>query len=448
MKDLADSFPQNYFLGLNIEFHPFTLSLVFVLFVIVALLFLSGLMSGSEASYFSLSLSDRNKLNKQHGKASRAATALLSKPDFLLSTILLANNVVNVAIVILSTYLTNALVDFSQEPVAGFIFQIAVITFILLLVGEIMPKILATYHPLKFVKFMAIPLTFLEKLFRPFSYVLINSTSFVSKRLEGKPKHNISMDDLSEAIEITGHKTQENKHILKGIVEFVNTEASEIMTPRLDVVGIDISENYSTLKTLVFESGYSRILAFDETPDNVKGVLYVKDLLPFLEKDNSFNWTALIRDPYFVPENKKINDLLEEFQQKKMHLAIVVDEYGGTCGIVTLEDILEEIVGEISDESDSDEEQNYTRISDDTFIFEGKTLLNDFEKVVEVDDSILDDVRGEAETLAGLLLELKGDFLQKNEELTYGPFTFKVEQVDKRRIKRIKVIVKKEDERE
>lgn len=442
MNTLSDSFPHSTFLGLDIAFHPLTFALILVVFVIGLLLFVSGLMSGAEASYFSLSLSDKNKLNKKTTKASKAALALLSKPEYLLSTILFVNNMVNVAIVILSTYLTNSLVDFSNEPLAGFVFQIVIITFILLLLGEIMPKIVATYHPLKFVLFMAVPLAILNRLFRPLSHVLITSTSFINKRMVSKPVHNISMDDLSEAIEITGPKTQENKRILKGIVDFVNTEASEIMTPRLDVAGIDISENFDALKKKVLDSGYSRLLAYDDTLDNVQGVLYIKDLLPFLSKEASFNWVTLVRTPYFVPENKKINDLLEEFQQKKIHLAVVVDEYGGTCGVVTLEDILEEIVGEISDESDFDEELYYTKVEKNVYLFEGKTLLNDFEKILNVPQDLIEEVRGDAETLAGLLLEIKGDFLQRGEEISLGGYTFKVDQLDKRRIKKIRVTIK------
>lgn len=446
MNSLSDSFPNGTFLGLDITFHPFTVGLFLVVVIIALLLFISGLMSGAEASYFSLSLSDRNKLNKRNGKSAKAALGLLSRPEYLLSTILFVNNMVNVSVVILSTYLTNSLVNFANEPIAGFVFQIVIITFVLLLLGEIMPKIVATYHPVRFVLFMAIPLTVLNRIFRPVSHVLITSTSFINKRIAKKVRHNISMDDLSEAIEITGTKTQENRRILKGIVDFVNTEANEIMTPRLDVAGIEISEDFNALKRKVLDSGYSRLLAYDETLDNVKGVLYIKDLLPFLEKSADFGWLSLVRTPYFVPENKKINDLLEEFQQKKIHLAVVVDEYGGTCGVVTLEDILEEIVGEISDESDFDEEQYYSKLDDHTYLFEGKTLLNDFVKILGIADELIEEVRGDAETLAGLLLEMKGDFLQRGEELMLGQYTFKVDQLDKRRIKKIRVSITVEND--
>lgn len=448
MNTLSAIFSGSTLWGLSVTFHPFTINLLLVALAIMLLLVFSGMMSGAEASYFSLPLAEKNKLIKKGGKSADAAMSLLSKPDYLLSTILFANNMVNVSVVILSTYLTNSLVDFSQEPLIGFIFQIVVITFILLLLGEIMPKIVATYHPLRFVLFMAVPLLFLYRLFKPLSRVLIASTSIINKRMARVAPHNISMDDLSEAIEITGPKTQENKKLLKGIVDFVNTEASEIMTPRIDLAGIELEEDFSALKKMVLESGYSRLIAYDESLDNVKGVLYVKDLLPFLDKPATFNWTTLIRKPYFVPENKKINDLLEEFQQKKNHMAIVVDEYGGTCGVVTLEDILEEIVGEISDESDFDEVKPYIKINDSTFLFEGKILLNDFIRILGYEDSAIDEVRGEAETLAGLLLELKGDFLQKGEEIAYGEFTFKVDQIEKRRIKKVKVTIVKNNQDE
>jgi gliding motility-associated protein GldE len=435
------------FLGLDITFHSFTVGLAFLLAAIIVLLFVSGLISGSEVAFFSLSLSDKNKLNKKGSKSAVVAERLLSRSDYLLSAILFASGIVNVAIVILSVYFINSTVDFSDEPTVGFIFQMVVVTLFLLLFGQITPRILAAYRPVKFVLFMALPLSVLVQLLKPLSYLLISSSTLASKRLR-KPMRNISMDDLSEAIDIAEPKLQENRSILKGIVEFVNTEASEIMTPRLDVVGIDISDSYDTLRKVVFETGYSRILAYEDSLDNVKGVLYIKDLLPYLNEKSTFRWTSLIRNPYFVPENKKINDLLEEFQAKKIHLAVVVDEYGGTCGIVSLEDILEEIVGEISDESDFDEEKDYVKLDSNTYLFEGKTLLNDFVKVFEEAEDLFAEVRGEADTLAGLLLEIKGDFLQKGEELAFGDFTFKVDSIERRRIKKVKVTIQHKDDEE
>lgn len=448
MRVLADSFPDNMFLGLDVTFHPFSIELAFLLLTIIVLLVVSGLIAGSEVAYFSLSLSDKNKLNKKSSKSAVAAVKLLSKSDYLLSAILFASGIVNVATVILSVYLINSTVDFRSEPTAGLIFQIVAITLVLLLFGQMMPRILAAHRPFRFVLFMAQPLAVLVNLLKPLSYLLINASSLITKRLFRKSMQNISMDDLSEAIDITEPKSQESRNILKGIVEFVNTEASEIMTPRLDVVGVDILDSYDTLRKTVFETGYSRILAYEDSLDNVKGILYIKDLLPYLDEKSTFRWDSLIRNPYFVPENKKINDLLEEFQAKKIHLAVVVDEYGGTCGIVSLEDILEEIVGEISDESDFDEEKDYVKLDSNTYLFEGKTLLNDFVKVFEEAEDVFDEVRGEAETLAGLLLEIKGDFLQKGEELAFGDFTFKVDSIERRRIKKVKVTIQHNDDEE
>ncbi len=448
MNVLADSFPDSMSLGFVVTYNSFTIELAFLLVAIILLLIVSGLISGSEIAYFSLTLSDKNKLNKKNTKSGVEAVRLLSKSDYLLSTILFARGILNVAVVILSAYIINSIVDFGQTPILGFVCQIVVIALFLLLFGQIIPRILAAHYPVKFVLFMAIPLSLLVKVFRPLSYLLIRSSRLFGKRILRRSIHNISMNDLSDAIDIAEPKSQENRSILKGIVEFVNTEASEIMTPRLDVVGVDISANYDALKKVVLESGYSRILAYDDSLDNVKGILYIKDLLPYLDEKSSFRWASLIRTPYFVPENKKINDLLEEFQTKKIHLAVVVDEYGGTCGIVSLEDILEEIVGEISDESDYDEEKDYVKLDENTYLFEGKTLLNDFVKVFEEAEDVFAEVKGEAETLAGLLLEIKGDFLQKGEELVYGGFTFKVDSIEKRRIKKVKVTIQNKDEEE
>lgn len=438
----------NAFWGMEVSFHSFTIELAFVLIVFLVLLIISGFISGSEVSYFSLSLSEKNKLNKKSSKSVTVAIQLLSKPDYLLSTILFVSNIVNLAVVVLGAYFVNSLIDFTYEPLFGIAFQILVIASIMLLLGEIIPRVFANYHAVWFVLFMSKPLVVLVFLFKPLSFLLINSSLFINKRLSNRSMQNISMRDLSEAIDITGPKSQEDRQILKGIVEFVNTEVSEVMTPRLDVVGIDVVDSYDELKKLFLESGYSRILAYDDSLDNVKGVLYIKDLLPHLDMKSDFNWILLARRPYFVPENKKINDLLEEFQVKKIHLAVVVDEYGGTCGIVSLEDILEEIVGEISDESDFDKETNYTKLDSNSYLFEGKTLLNDFVRVLGESDDVFEEVRGEAETLAGLLLEIKGDFLQKGEELVLGQFTFKVDSIEKRRIKKIKVTIKIENDEE
>ncbi|HNY09292.1 MAG TPA: gliding motility-associated protein GldE [Tenuifilaceae bacterium] len=430
---------------MDIAFHPITVGTVVGLLVLILLLIISGLMSGSESAYFSLSPADLKKLeSKSHQRAQSFVLINLNESERLLATILIVDNLVNVGIVILSTYLTNSLIDFSNAPVAGFIFQVIVITFILLLFGEVMPKILATNRALKFALFMAYPLHLLVRLFRPLSSLLLSSTSRIGKRAS---THNqISMDELSNALEITSDSIAEEKQILQGIVTFGSTIVSEIMKPRIDVVAVEYDTSFNHLKNVVVDSGYSRIPVYSETFDSIRGILYVKDLIPYIDREDDFHWQNLIRTPYFVPESKRINDLLSEFQLKRIHMAIVVDEYGGTCGIITLEDILEEIVGEISDESD-DETPLYTVVDSSTYIFEGKILLNDFCKVIGCSDDVFDDVRGEAETLAGLILEITGQFPSRNDVVTCKQFEFTVDMVDSRRIKRVKVKVHdREDE--
>jgi gliding motility-associated protein GldE len=322
---------------------------------------------------------------------------------------------------------------------------VVIITFILLLFGEIIPKILATSKALSFSRFMAYPLLIITKVFKPFNYLLVSSTAQMSKRFS--QKRNISIDELSDALDITSGQHPEEKKILKGIVTFGHTEVREIMKPRLDVVALDITTGFNKLKSVVVESGYSRIPVYEHSFDEVRGVLYVKDLLPYINEPDDFNWQQLLREAYFIPESKKINVLLSEFQASRIHLAIVVDEYGGTCGIVSLEDILEEIVGEISDESD-EEISLYTKIDDNNYLFEGKILLNDFAKVMNVSDSIFDDVRGEAETLAGVILEIMGYLPNKHDTITHKFFKFTIDSVDNKRIRRIKVTIAKQTEKD
>jgi putative hemolysin len=406
--------------------------------VLVILLIASSLVSGSESAYFSLSPADQKSLENSDHKANRVVLELLEKPEQLLASVLIANNFINVGIVILSAYLTNAVIDFSLAPVFGFVFQVVIITFILLLFGEIVPKILATSKSLSFARLVAFPLLFLTKLFRPLNYLLVTSTAQVSKRFSAR--RNISIDELSDALEITSGHHPEEKRILRGIVTFGHTEVREIMKPRLDVVAVELSTGLNKLKSVVVESGYSRIPVFEQSFDEIRGVLYVKDLLPFIDQPDDFNWQKLLREPYFVPESKKINTLLSEFQSNRIHLAVVVDEYGGTCGIVSLEDILEEIVGEISDESD-EEVTLYSKIDENNYLFEGKILINDFARVINVDDSVFDDVRGEAETLAGVILEIMGYLPQKNDVINHKLFKFTIDSVDNRRIKRVKVAI-------
>ncbi len=428
----------------DISFHPITWGIVFGIVVLLILLVLSSLVSGSESAFFSLSPVNLKYLEDNPTKTNAVILRLLAEPEQLLASILIANNFINVGIVILSAFITNATIDFSHSPIIGFVVQVVVITFILLLFGEIIPKILATSKALSFARFMAFPLFVITKVFKPFNYLLVSSTAQMNKRFS--QKRNISIDELSDALEITSGHHPEEKKILEGIVTFGHTEVREIMKPRLDVVALDISTGFNKLKSVVVESGYSRIPVYEHSFDEIRGVLYVKDMLPHIDEPDDFNWQALLREPYFIPESKKINVLLSEFQANRIHLAIVVDEYGGTCGIVSLEDILEEIVGEISDESD-EEVSLYTKIDDNNYLFEGKILLNDFAKVLNVNDSIFDDVRGEAETLAGVILEMVGHLPNKNDTIKHKYFKFTIDSVDNKRIRRIKVTLAMQSEK-
>ena len=426
----------------SIQFYPFTAGVAISILVVLLLLIFSALISGSEVAYFSLGAAERDYLKKNRNRRNSFALKNLEKPERLLATILVANNFVNVGIVILSAYISSNIVDFSNVPTLGFIIQVIVITFFLLLFGEIIPKVYATRFALKFAVFMSFPLAMLEKLFRPLNSILIYSTSFVNKKMQ-KHQQNISVDELSQALEMTAdHEISDDKEILEGIVKFGNKSVDEIMHPRVDVVAIDLKEDIGKVIDIINDSGYSRIPVYSETFDSIRGILYIKDLLPYIHKGNSFRWQTIIRPPFYVPETKKIDDLLEDFQKNKVHMAIVVDEYGGTSGIVTLEDILEEIVGDITDEFD-EEENFFTKISDNKYLFDGKILLNDFYKIVDCPDDIFDDVKGEADTLAGLILELKGEFPKRFDKINCKYFVFSIEAVDNRRIKQIKVEIGK-----
>ena len=425
----------------NVHFLPFTAGIAVSMVVIIILLFCSAMISGSEVAYFSLSPAEKQKIVERSTKKNIYTFRNLESPEQLLATILVANNFINVGIVILSSFTIDSLVDFSNEPILGFIFQVIIISFILLIIGEIIPKVYATKHALKFVRFISVPLYYLIKVLKPFNSLLIFSTSFINKRIHSYNQH-LSVDELSQALELTSQlELKEDQEILKGIVKFGNKSVVEIMRSRVDVVSVDIKDSYSKVMSLITETGFSRIPVYSDTFDNIKGILYIKDILPHIHKGITFRWQSIIRPPFYVPETKKIDDLLEEFQKNKVHMAIVVDEYGGTSGIVTLEDILEEIVGEITDEFD-EEEKFYTKISENKYVFDGKTLLNDFYKVIGSDDAIFDDVKGEADTLAGLILELKGEIPAKNDVINCKNFIFTIEAVDNRRIKQIKVEIK------
>lgn len=423
--------------SLNIQFHPLTIGIAISIVIVLFLLLSSALISGSEVAYFSLNASNKQKLKKKN-KTNQRVLKNLDNPEKLLATILVANNFVNIAIIILTAFITNNLITIENSPVIEFILQVVVITFFLLLFGEIIPKVYASHFALGFAKFMAIPLQTLEKIFRPINSILIYSTSFVNRRLQ-KHRKEISMDEISQALELTSdQELSDEKEILEGIVKFGNKSVEEIMKPRVDVVALDIKTGFSKVLRVINDSGYSRIPVYIDSFDNISGILYIKDILPHSHKGNSFKWQTLNRSPFYVPETKKINALLEEFQKNKVHLAIVVDEYGGTSGIVTLEDILEEIVGDITDEFD-EEEEFYSKISDNTFLFDGKVLLGDFYKIVKCNDTVFDDAKGDADTLAGLILELKGEIPTLHEKIKCKQFNFTIDEVNNRRIKKIKV---------
>lgn len=373
---------------------------------------------------------------------------LLENPKRLLATILVSNIIINVSLVILSSLLIFGIFGISTFTIGGLLLEIALLSLLLLMFGEIIPKIYATGHNYRVALFMSQPMMFLQQLLYPLASLLVNATNVVDRRIAHKG-HNITMDELSEALDLTesGTEAPEERKILKGIIKFGDIAVREIMRPRIDVTAAEDTTSFQELLGIVEESGYSRIPIYNENLDNVTGLLYIKDLIPHIHKPADFNWQSLQRTAFFVPENKKINDLLQEFQSKKIHLAIVVDEYGGTSGIVTLEDILEEIVGEINDEFDSETDDiTYSKIDDYTYIFEGKTLLNDFCKVMGLDDRIFQDVKGESDTLAGLVLEMAGKIPDSGEQFTYGNFIFKPEVVDKRSIKSIRVILKEQHE--
>ena len=421
----------------------FTIGIFTGILFIFLLLIVSALVSGSENAFFSLTPSEIDEYRNSSIPKHQLIIHLLEKPKKLLATVLITNNFVNTSVVIISTYLVANLFNFADFPVLGMLMQVVVITSLILFIGEILPKVYATQNAQKIVVLMAAPLHFLSRLFYPLIYILVKSSSLIDKRIT-KKGHNISISELSNVIDITsGTLTpKQETRILRGIVNFGDIDVKEIMKSRIDVVAIDSETNFSDLLKIILDTGYSRMPVYTESFDKIDGILYIKDLLAHLNKDNSFNWMKLIRPSFFVPENKKINDLLKEFQEKKIHLAIVVDEYGGTSGIVTLEDILEEIVGEINDEFDiAAEDVDFTKIDEKNYLFEGKTTLNDFYKILGIEEKVFDEIKGESDTIAGLILENQGKIPEKNTIIQLQNFTFRVETVDNRRIKRIKVTI-------
>jgi putative hemolysin len=432
------------FLPLFLFVEASAIGIIIGIVAVLLLLVLSALVSGSEVGFFSLNHNQIEEIRKEKGEQSRKIIDLLDKPKYLLATILIANTVINIAIIIISQMVFSQIFDFGYNPVVVFLVQVVLITFAILVFAEVLPKVYARKNPEKLVLLMCGPLVSLSRLLWPFSYVLVKSTNFFDRRLAAK-RPNISMDELEHVLDITTENkaSEDGKSILRGIVRFSNITVSEIMKPRVDVVAVDITAPFSSLLSTILDAGYSRIPVYKGSFDNIEGILYSKDLLPYLEKEDTFPWQTLIRPSLFVPESKRINDLLKNFQEQKTHMAFVIDEYGGTSGIVTLEDILEEIVGEIQDEFDT-EEDDYTKTGPSTYVFEGKTLLKDFCRATGVDYSVFDKIKGEADTIAGLILEIKQEIPFKGEKIKVPNIEFLVLAVDSRRIKQIQATIKEE----
>lgn len=404
------------------------------------LLFISGYASGSEIAFFSLSPADLSELDEERHEADAKIKMLRDDSERTLATILITNNLVNVTIIMLCNYFFAHVVDFGGAYWLQFLCITVLLTFLLLLFGEIIPKIYTAKDPLNFCRKAVSGIMFCRRLFWPIATVLLR-TGILAGKVVQKENHMLSVDDLEQALELTDKEDiKEEQRMLEGIVRFGDETAKEIMTSRQDVVDLDFKETFPEVIKCIVENNYSRIPVYQDNSDNIRGILYIKDLLPHLNKGDNFRWQSLIRPPYFVPETKKIDDLLREFQENKVHIAIVVDEFGGTSGIVTLEDILEEIVGEINDEYD-EEEKNYVRVNSNTFVFEGKTLLSDFYKILKLDDTVFEDVEGDADTLAGLMLELKGDFPKLHEKIDFKHFSFEIVEIEERRIAKVKVVV-------
>lgn len=402
---------------------------------LLVLLAVSGIVSGTEVAFFSLSKAD---LDKENDPDASLVAELLTRPKRLLATILISNNFINILFILIFAYVGDYYFSGIQSAIVKFLIEIVVVTFLILLFGEVLPKVYANRNPYRFASFMAKPMSFLTRFLSFMSSPLLNLTGIVEQKLS-KKQSDFSVEVLSQALELTstGATTKEEKKILQGIVNFGNTETSQIMCPRMDIFALSSEEPFSEVTDKIIKKGHSRIPVYEESIDKIIGILYTKDLLPHLNKKN-FQWKKIIREAFFVPENKKLDDLLKEFQEMKNHLAIVVDEYGGTCGLITLEDIIEEIVGEISDEFDQ-EDLSYSKLDAENYVFEGKTTLKDLNKVLQLSDDILDEEELEAETLAGLILEITGKFPKKGDMVKYKGYRFLIEAVDKKRIKQVKI---------
>jgi len=428
----------------EVQLNPLGFGEIFAALLACLLLFASGFASGSEIAFFSLSPTDLNELDEDKNPADEKIVKLRKDSERTLATILITNNLVNVTIIMLANYFFASWINFGHAQWLEFVVVTILLTFLLLLFGEIIPKVYCGQHALKVCRRFASPIMALSKLFRPLSAILI-STGALAERVVQKENRVLSVDDLEQALELTDkEELKDEQNMLEGIVRFGDETAKEVMTSRQDIVALDFHTPFPEVMRCIVENNYSRIPVYQDSIDNIRGILYIKDLLPHLGKPASFRWQSLIRPPYFVPETKKIDDLLREFQENKVHIAIVVDEFGGTSGLITLEDILEEIVGEINDEYD-EEQKTYVRVNANTYIFEGKTLLADFYKILHLDDEVFEDAEGDADTLAGLMLELKEDFPRLHERIDFKGFKFEIVGIDGHRISRIKVVLDNAD---
>jgi putative hemolysin len=407
---------------------------------IFILLFLSAIVSGAEVALFSLSQKDINETLQDNHSKGKIISNLLDKPKKLLATLLVANNFLNIGVVILFSFIGQNIFNDISSPVLKFILEVILVTFLILLFAEVLPKVYASRNNIKFAKWVAYPISILDKLLSPISLPMRSVTLYLQRKL-GKQKNSFSINQLSQALELTDSEgtSKDEQKILEGIVSFGNTDTKQVMSPRIDIFGLEISESFEAICPKIIEKGFSRIPIYRDNIDQIEGVLFVKDLLPHIDK-KEFDWTILMREAFFVPENKKLDNLLKDFQSLKSHLAIVVDEYGGTSGLVSLEDVIEEIVGDISDEFD-DENLNFSQIDEKNFLFEGKINMKDFYRIVDVNEDIFESHKGEAETLAGFILEILGNFPKKDQKIAFENCVFTIETVDKKRVKQIKVTI-------
>lgn len=435
-----DPLPEPYLFIVLSFFRAFDVAIIPAVLTIIFLLICSSLFSASEVAFFSLKTDQLQKLREQkNSRTGQIIVNLLHNPSKLIATVLISNTMVNIAIILVSSYLLDIIFDFTTNRLLGTIIEVGVVTFTIIMFGEVLPKVYATRASLSLAHRMAIPIYIVNKILSPISYAMTAATHAMEKNIKTR-SYDVSIEELNHAIDIASdHSTPaEEKQILKGIVKFGNTDITQIMRQRPDVVAFEIDMPYTKLLAKIIENGYSRVPVFEDSIDNIKGILHIKDLLAHLDEKDNYDWKTLLRPAFIVPESKKINDLLEDFQERKTHFAIIIDEYGGMMGIVTLEDVLEEIVGELNDEFDV-EEPFYTKLDENTFVFEAKTMLNDISRIMGIDMQLLRDVEGEAVSLAGLILEIAGKIPQKNDIINHGNLTFTIEAADRRKIKRVKI---------